>query len=685
MFAVVITEKGGAQRRMEFDKNEVTIGRVQGNDIILPKGNVSKRHSRIVLKDNRFIVVDLKSTNGTYVNGRKITSPLVVKPGDKVYIGDFIITVEGLEGSASVAPPPLGAGGPPPMPAPQPVGGPPMGGPPPGAGGPPPMPAPQPMGGPPMGAGGPPPMPAPAPMGSPSGPPPMPAPQPMGPPMGGPPPMPAPQPMGGPPPMPAPQPAPQPVAPQPIAPMPAPQPIAPMPAPQPIAPQPAAAPEPVRRGPPPLRSSPPPAPTPAPMARPLVSPPARTSAPPPPADDDFAHSEPPTSSPRRSAPAAIMATSMETPEGLPSVVAALAKHFPGLYDVSAHGLEDGRRHDEARKALSTALRDAGADGDEALGDAALAEAVGLGAFGALLADDGISEIVVEAADRVLVDRGAGLVPSEASFSSAAMLTVCARRLIARTGGRADGSVLQAWLPEGGYATVILPPVAIGGPVVEIRKGVGPSLDALVSRGAISEAASGLLRNAVEARRNVVVLGSADAGVSEVLAAIAACIDPSERLVAVGAGAALDLSNVIALAAGGATGLSLGAVAQQAARLRADHLLVDGVCDANVLDVLAAIAAHGGGGFVGVHAASAREPGAVLTLLARLAGRATEETAAALVADVAHLVVQVERGESGPRVSAIAELGAAEGTCIPTRALFTSQGDVLVSTGTAPSF
>ncbi|MFW6049841.1 MAG: ATPase, T2SS/T4P/T4SS family [Myxococcota bacterium] len=97
MFAVVITEKGGAQRRVEFDKNEVTIGRVQGNDIILPKGNVSKRHSRIVLKDDRFIVVDLKSTNGTYVNGRKITSPLVIKPGDKIYIGDFILAIEGTE------------------------------------------------------------------------------------------------------------------------------------------------------------------------------------------------------------------------------------------------------------------------------------------------------------------------------------------------------------------------------------------------------------------------------------------------------------------------------------------------------------------------------------------------------------------------------------------------------------
>src|SRR3978361_1836109 len=73
MFTILIQEKGGEQRRMVFNKPEVTIGRVQGNDIVLPKGNVSKRHARIVLKDGKFIIVDLKSTNGTYVNGRKIT------------------------------------------------------------------------------------------------------------------------------------------------------------------------------------------------------------------------------------------------------------------------------------------------------------------------------------------------------------------------------------------------------------------------------------------------------------------------------------------------------------------------------------------------------------------------------------------------------------------------------------
>src|SRR5262245_8369147 len=110
MFSITINEKGGETRRLEFDKAEVTIGRVQGNDIILPKGNVSKRHSRIVFKDGKFIIVDLKSTNGTYVNGRKITSPLVIKGTDKVYIGDFILSVDDAEaadaGGDVVAPPP---------------------------------------------------------------------------------------------------------------------------------------------------------------------------------------------------------------------------------------------------------------------------------------------------------------------------------------------------------------------------------------------------------------------------------------------------------------------------------------------------------------------------------------------------------------------------------------------------
>ncbi|CAM4061983.1 Flp pilus assembly complex ATPase component [Corallococcus sp. ZKHCc1 1396] len=97
MFLITLAEKGGGTEQREYPKNEVTIGRLAGNDIVLAKGNVSKYHSRIVEKDGRFIIVDMKSTNGTFVNGKKIAGPMVLKPTDQVSIGDYILNVEALE------------------------------------------------------------------------------------------------------------------------------------------------------------------------------------------------------------------------------------------------------------------------------------------------------------------------------------------------------------------------------------------------------------------------------------------------------------------------------------------------------------------------------------------------------------------------------------------------------------
>ena len=101
MFTIIISEKGGAERRETFDRNEINVGRVQGNDLMLPKGNVSKHHARLLFRDGRFIVTDLKSTNGTYVNGRKISQATIVREGDKIYIGDFVLRLE--TGQAVVA------------------------------------------------------------------------------------------------------------------------------------------------------------------------------------------------------------------------------------------------------------------------------------------------------------------------------------------------------------------------------------------------------------------------------------------------------------------------------------------------------------------------------------------------------------------------------------------------------
>jgi len=116
MFAIVISEKGGGERREIFDKHEINVGRVQGNDLMLPKGNVSKRHARLLFRDGRFIVTDLKSTNGTYVNGRKIAQATIVREGDKIYVGDFVLRVELPPATPSSSPHRPG-----PMPAPQPA------------------------------------------------------------------------------------------------------------------------------------------------------------------------------------------------------------------------------------------------------------------------------------------------------------------------------------------------------------------------------------------------------------------------------------------------------------------------------------------------------------------------------------------------------------------------------------
>jgi pilus assembly protein CpaF len=104
MFAVYLAEKGGAEKRETFNKSDLVFGRVSGNDIVLPKGNVSKQHAKLVFKDGRFIVSDMNSTNGTYVNGRKITQATIVREGDKIYVGDFVIRLEILGDDESAAP-----------------------------------------------------------------------------------------------------------------------------------------------------------------------------------------------------------------------------------------------------------------------------------------------------------------------------------------------------------------------------------------------------------------------------------------------------------------------------------------------------------------------------------------------------------------------------------------------------
>jgi pilus assembly protein CpaF len=125
MYTVTISERGKPPVKLDFDKPEITIGRVRGNDIVLQKNNVSKRHAKLLIKDGQFIIIDQKSTNGTIVNARKITAPQVVREDDKICVGDFILTLTHHGAAAGERPASAPPAPPAPPPGPAPLGPPP--------------------------------------------------------------------------------------------------------------------------------------------------------------------------------------------------------------------------------------------------------------------------------------------------------------------------------------------------------------------------------------------------------------------------------------------------------------------------------------------------------------------------------------------------------------------------------
>lgn len=94
MFALVVHDQARAPWRKAFAAREVTIGSDRENDVVLPDTRrVSNRHARLVVKDGKYILVDLRSATGTFVNGRKLSAPLVVKESDVILIGVMRIEI----------------------------------------------------------------------------------------------------------------------------------------------------------------------------------------------------------------------------------------------------------------------------------------------------------------------------------------------------------------------------------------------------------------------------------------------------------------------------------------------------------------------------------------------------------------------------------------------------------------
>jgi pilus assembly protein CpaF len=98
MLLLTLAEKDSEAKEPTFDKTEIFIGRLASCDLPLSRGNISKGHAKLVEREGRVILVDLRSTNGTFVNGRRLSGPQIVKPDDEISIGDYILYAEVLEG-----------------------------------------------------------------------------------------------------------------------------------------------------------------------------------------------------------------------------------------------------------------------------------------------------------------------------------------------------------------------------------------------------------------------------------------------------------------------------------------------------------------------------------------------------------------------------------------------------------
>ncbi|MBK6698104.1 MAG: Flp pilus assembly complex ATPase component TadA [Myxococcales bacterium] len=693
MFAITISEKGGAERREGFDKPEINIGRVQGNDLMLPKGNVSKHHARLLFRDGRFIVTDLKSTNGTYVNGRKIAQATIVREGDKIYIGDFVLRIESAAAAPAPAPAPQQPEAPTPGGAFQP--GPydgdeletaarenrnsaprPPAQPVPSVRPPPIPPQPAAVAAPPPMA----PMPAPAGSGRTGANPPISVPG-----RSGPPPIVAPAPV----PVPVPAPIERPAPVQVTAAMPQ-TPMQQAPMPQPAMQQ-APMQQPMQAGgiPTPMQMAPPmQAAMPAPMPTPSPAMPPAAAAPQPAAGVPGPRNTPSRVPPRESPQAAARRLALLT----------LVDRVADATDLSALG-QSARVDDAVAQRIERTVRDQagamrsegevpeGIDVEQLVRDASR-ELIGLGPVGSLLDDDDVTEIHCIRHDHVFLSRGGVLQPAEVSFTSEEALGRVIARLAHQSGEPLRAGETTAERRVGrAHMVAMLPPASSGHALlIRKRRRQDSSLEEFVRLGAASRAMATFLENCIAARANILVCGPHRASLSASLSALAMASGGGERVVFVqdvedcNVPHAYTLS--VALADGGARG---EAAVRSAARLLPERLFVSPMAGPVAVATLDVIAEGAEGVIAAAVAPSLRH--ALARLVAQMASARPGGVEAAREAvgesfDVAVELVTLPDGRS--RVVRVAELTGSDAKGVVARDVFTSTEDgSFAATGVVP--
>lgn len=286
--------------------------------------------------------------------------------------------------------------------------------------------------------------------------------------------------------------------------------------------------------------------------------------------------------------------------------------------------------------------------------------VGLGPIEALLRDSAVSDVLVNRPNEIWVERNGRLERTNVAFASSEAMVAAVERVIAPLGLRLDRAspAVDARLADGSRLHAVVPPVAVEGPVMAVRRFTEavPDLEALVAAGALRSEGADLLRQAVRGRKNVVVSGGTGSGKTTLLNLLSKEIPPDERVVTVEDAAELRLSgHVVRLEARpanieGAGEVSLRQLLRHALRLRPDRIIVGEVRGSEALEMIAAMNTGHAGSMSTVHANTPQEALLRLETLA-LSGesRVGEEAVRRQLWSAIQVMVQVERSGGVRRV------------------------------------
>lgn len=310
------------------------------------------------------------------------------------------------------------------------------------------------------------------------------------------------------------------------------------------------------------------------------------------------------------------------------------------------------------------------------------EITGLGPLDPLLKDPSIDDIIVNGARHVFVERGGRLETAPARFRDDAHLMTIIQRIVSPIGRRVDEAspFVDARLPDGSRVNVIVPPIALDGPMLSIRKFKPEPMTGAeyVRTGAMDEAMLAFLANAVESRLNILICGGTGSGKTTLLNTLSGYIGEAERLITIEDAAELRLrqSHVVRLETrpptlDGSREVLARDLLRNALRMRPDRIILGEVRGAEAVEMLQAMSTGHAGSMATVHANSGREALSRIEMLLNFGGLRTDlKTLRRYIANSIELIVHIQRmGDGRRRIHSIAEVMGLEGDTFTLNQLY----------------